>query len=114
MKRRLALALSAVMTLALAACASSAKASGTGTAEEPAAIEATAGRMTGGWTNAASPALTDEQRAVLGKALEGFAGSAIDPIAYLGNPFVDYGTLDDAARRGLHAERPRNRRGLRR
>lgn len=68
----------------------SAKASndGVNTVDEPAAIEEIGGVTTGGWSHSASPALTEAQRAVLRKALEGFAGSSIEPVAYLGSQIV--------------------------
>ena len=42
----------------------------------------------GGATFSDAAALTDAQRAILDKALEGFAGSAIEPVAYLGYQVV--------------------------
>lgn len=89
MKRFLALALSAILVLSLAACASVKASNGGGsTTDEPAAIEEPGGMAVGGWSHSASPALTGEQRAVLAKALEGFTGSSIEPVAYLGSQVV--------------------------
>lgn len=88
MNRILALALSATIVLSLAACASAKASNDGGKVDEPAAIEEIGGMTAGGWNQSASPALTDEQRAVLAKALEGFAGSSITPVAYLGSQVV--------------------------
>jgi len=85
MKRIYALALSAVMVLSLAACAT-AKADNEPTAnEEPVEIGEV---MTGGWAHAASPEITDELRKVFVKAFDGFAGSDVKPVAYLGSQVV--------------------------
>ncbi len=77
------------MVLSLAACAS-AKASNDGgrTTDDPAAVEELGDMVVRGWSHSTSPALTDEQRAVLSKALEGFAGSSIELVAYLGSQVV--------------------------
>ena len=86
MKRIYALALSAVMVLSLAACAS-AKATNDATnpSSEPAEINE---YIDGGWSHSASSEVTDEQRKVFDKALEGFTGSNVTPIAYLGSQVV--------------------------
>ncbi len=89
MKRIFALALSATMVLTLAACASAqASNDGGNTTDEPAAIGELGSVTAGGWSYSTSPALTDEQRAALSKALEGFVGSSIEPVAYLGSQVV--------------------------
>lgn len=87
MKKLLALALSAMMILSLAACASAK----TEPAAEPEAEPAETGSgaaMSGGWSYAASSEITDELRKVLDKALDGFVGSSIEPVAYLGSQVV--------------------------
>ena len=86
MKRIYALALSAVMVLSLVAC-SSAKATNDATnpSSEPAEINE---YIDGGWSHSASSEVTDEQRKVFDKALEGFTGSNVTPIAYLGSQVV--------------------------
>ena len=88
MKRIYALALSAVMVLSLTACAT-AKADNEPTVnEEPAVIDEVGGMIVGGWAYAASPEITDELRKVFDKAFDGFAGSDVKPVAYLGSQVV--------------------------
>ena len=86
MKRIYALALSAVMVLSLVAC-SSAKATNDATnpSSEPAEINE---YIDGGWSHSASSEVTDELRKVFDKACEGFTGSNVAPIAYLGSQVV--------------------------
>ena len=85
MKQICALAVSAVMVLSLAACAT-AKADNEPTVnEEPVEIGEV---MTGGWAHAASPEITDELRKVFDKAFDGFTGSDVKPVAYLGSQVV--------------------------
>ena len=86
MKRIYALALSAVMVLSLAACAS-AKATNDATnpSSEPAEINEV---ISGGWSHSASSEVTGELRKVFDKAFEGFTGSNVTPIAYLGSQVV--------------------------
>ena len=88
MKRIYALALSAVMVLSLAACAT-AKADNEPTVnEEPAVIDEVGGMVASGWAHTASPEVTDELRNVFDKALDGFTGSDVKPVAYLGSQVV--------------------------
>ena len=42
----------------------------------------------GGWTAAEDPAVTDEARAALDKALEGLVGATYEPVALLGTQVV--------------------------
>lgn len=86
MKRIYALALSAVMTLSLVAC-SSAKASNNVTDPNNEPVEISEG-MSGGWAHSVDPAITDEQRDVFNKALDGLAGVNYEPIVYLGSQMV--------------------------
>ena len=86
MKRIYALALSAVMALSLVACAS-AKAANSVTDSTAEPVEISEG-MSGGWAHSADPAVTDEQRDVFDKALDGLAGVNYEPIAYLGSQMV--------------------------
>ena len=44
--------------------------------------------MLGGWTPAADPAVTDEVKALVGKALDGLVGVNYVPVAYLGSQLV--------------------------
>ena len=44
--------------------------------------------MIGGWNVAEETTVTDEIRALLEKALEGFVGSDFEPVAYLGSQIV--------------------------
>ena len=46
------------------------------------------GPVTGGWTPAADPAVTDEIRAILEEGLEGLTGVGYVPVAYLGSQVV--------------------------
>lgn len=85
MKRIYALALSAVMILSLAACASAKADNEPNVNEEPVEIGEV---IAGGWSHAASPEITDELRKVFDKALDGFTGSDVTPIAYLGSQVV--------------------------
>lgn len=86
MKRIYALALSAVMVLSLAAC-TNAKATNdaVGPSDEPSEI---GNVIIGGWSHSAFPGITDEQRKVFDKAFEGFTGSDVTPVAYLGSQIV--------------------------
>ena len=85
MKRIYALALSAMMVLSLAACATAKADNEPAISEEPVEIGEV---MTGGWLHSASPEITDELRKVFGKAFDGFTGSDVKPIAYLGSQVV--------------------------
>lgn len=44
--------------------------------------------LAGGWERSASPVVTEEQKAVLEKALEGLTGAEYEPLAYLGSQVV--------------------------
>lgn len=57
----------------------------TGSDGEPTGINEV---MTGGWSHSASSEVTDELRKVFDKAFEGFTGSNVTPIAYLGSQVV--------------------------
>lgn len=46
------------------------------------------GMLTGGWTATEDAAVTEEARTALDKALEGFVGSNIEPVALLGTQLV--------------------------
>ena len=86
MKRIYALALSAVMVLSLAACASAKATNDNGnTDSEPVEISEA---MTGGWSHSDSSEVTDELRKVFDKAFDGFTGSRVTPVAYLGSQVV--------------------------
>lgn len=86
MKRFFALALSAVMVLSLAACSSQKVAN---EAADPSGESSKINEVvTGGWSHSASPEVTDELRKVFDKAFEGFVGSNVTPVAYLGSQVV--------------------------
>ncbi len=55
---------------------------------ESAAEEETPGMLSGGWTPAADPAITDEVKALLEKGLEGLDGVSYEPVTYLGSQVV--------------------------
>lgn len=95
MKKSLIIILAVTMALALIACAASNKPAETNSqpknTDETKDLPAeTTGEelIVGGWTRSGSVAITDEIRALLNKALEGYTGLMIEPCAYLGSQVV--------------------------
>ena len=88
MKNLIALLLTFALVLSLAAC-------GQKTVETvPAAEQSVSAEMSldvptaGGWQRPASPAVPDEVKALLDKALEQMDGAVYTPVAYLGSQVV--------------------------
>ena len=95
MKKLFAIILSGLILCSFAACGQSKTSSTTATeAGKDAATTAAAAQttteapLTGGYTDAASPVLTDDVKAVFNKAVEGLTGMTYEPVAYLGSQVV--------------------------
>ena len=87
MKRLFAGTLALMMLFAMTACKANAQSL---VVEKPAEteIEEAAAETPGGWTAAEDTALTDDQRSLFEKALEGLVGVGYEPVAYLGSQVV--------------------------
>ena len=83
MKKVFVMILAGTMLLSMAACGQNAKAE-----IKPTNAAVSDKVVTGGWSNADSPVVTDEMKALLDKALEGMTGVNYVPVAYLGNQVV--------------------------
>ena len=83
MKRLFAGTLALMMLFAMTGC----KANAQSLVVEKAAAPMI-GQTVGGWTAAEDTALTDDQRSLFEKALEGLAGVGYEPVAYLGSQVV--------------------------
>ncbi len=78
MKKLFALLMAVMMVFAVAAAAAE-------EATEPAPAQ---GMITGGWTPAEDPAVTEELQAVFEKGTEGLLGVGYTPVAFLGSQVV--------------------------
>ena len=90
MKKLFALLLIAALVLSLAACSLSLK---VGVPEEKPSLDVTdepipPEAIVGGWTFAESPVVTEEQKALLEKAVEGLVGAEYTPVAYIASQVV--------------------------
>ena len=90
MKKLIALMLVAALVFALTACSLSLK---VGVPEEKPSLDVTdepipSEAIVGGWTFADSPVVTEEQKALLEKALEGLVGAEYTPVAYIASQLV--------------------------
>ena len=87
MKRLFAGTLALMMLFAMTGCKANAQSL---MVEKPAEtkVEEAAAERLGGWTAAEDTALTDDQRSLFEKALEGLAGVGYEPVAYLGSQVV--------------------------
>lgn len=87
MKRLFAGTLALMMLFAMTGCKANAQSL---VVEKPAKteVEEAAAETLGGWTAAEDTALTDDQRSLFEKALEGLAGVGYEPVAYLGSQVV--------------------------
>lgn len=98
LKKLIALILSLAFAIALVSCVKPAKSEeskedsenlGSETNLEPEEVSPDdEGPITGGWTPAESPEITDEIRAMVEKAASGFVGAAYIPVAYLASQVV--------------------------
>lgn len=95
MKRFFAGTLAFMMMFAMTGCKANAQTLGAAEKEAMAPIEETVtpiehvtDEKTGGWSAAEDTALTDDQRSLFERALEGLLGVNYEPIAYLGSQVV--------------------------
>ena len=92
MKKMFAVILSAMIVCSFAACgqnnASQTAAQTTQAAQETQATEAETAVIAGGFTEAASPVVPDDAKAVFDKATEALTGASYEPVAYLGSQVV--------------------------